>query len=144
IDYIDGDVVIPYKFTNGYITGMITVSRFIEDKGRNKAYYTHITYHEYVDGKYIKLNELYRSNTDTTLGKQLNFNDAFPKVKESEVVITKNPYFQIWKPYLANHFDTNSPIGISIYANSIDRFKSLDTNYDSFYNEFILGKKRIL
>lgn len=144
IDYIDGDVIIPYKFTNGYITGMITVSRFIEEKGKSKTYYTHITYHEYTEGKYIKLNELYKSNTDTTLGKQLNFNDKFPNIKESEVVITKNPYFQIWKPNLANNFDTNSPMGISIYANSIDRFKSLDTKYDSFYNEFILGKKRIL
>ena len=144
IDYVDGDVIIPYKFTNGYISGMITVSRFIEEKGKNKIYYTHITYHEYVDRKYLKLNELYKSNTDTALGKQINFNDAFPNVKESEVVITSNPYFQIWKPNLANNFDTNSPMGISIYANSIDRFKSLDTKYDSFYNEFILGKKRIV
>ena len=144
IDYIDGDVIIPYKFTNGYITGMITVSRFVDEKGKRKIYYTHITYHEHVNGKYIKLNELYKSNTDTALGKQLNFNDAFPNVKESDVVFTNNPYFQIWRPNLANNFDTNSPMGISIYANSIDRFKSLDTKYDSFYNEFILGKKRIV
>lgn len=144
IDYIDGDVVIPYKFTNGYISGMITVSRLVDDKGKRKVYYTHITYHEYVDGKYIKLNEVYKSNTGTALGKQLNFNDVFPNVQESEVIITQNPYFQIWKPNLANNFDTNSPMGISIYANSIDRFKSLDTKYDSFYNEFILGKKRIV
>lgn len=144
IDYIDGDVIIPYKFTNSYIAGMITISRFIDEKGKRKIYYTHITYHEYVNGKYLKLNEVYKSNTDSTLGKQLNFNDVFPNVKESEVVITRNPYFQIWKPNLANNFDTNSPMGISIYANSIDRFKSLDTKYDSFYNEFILGKKRIL
>ena len=144
IDYIDGDVIIPYKFTNGYISGMITISRFIDEKGKNKVYYTHITYHEYVDGKYIKLNEIYKSSTDTTLGKQINFNDVFPKVKESEVKMTGNPYFQIWKPNLANNFDTGSPMGISIYANSIDRFKSLDVIYDSFYNEFILGKKRIV
>lgn len=144
IDYIDGDVIIPYKFTNGYIQGMITVSRFIDDKGKRKIYYTHITYHEYADGKYIKLNELYKSNIDTALGKQIDFNTAFPNVKESDVVFTSNPYFQIWRPNLANNFDTNSPMGISIYANSIDRFKSLDTKYDSFYNEFILGKKRIV
>ena len=144
IDYIDGDVIIPYKFTNGYITGMITISRFIDDKGRRKVYYTHITYHEYVDGKYLKLNEVYKSSVDTALGKQLDFNEIFPNVQESEVVITQNPYFQIWKPNIANNFDTNSPMSISIYANSIDRFKSLDTKYDSFYNEFILGKKRIL
>ena len=144
IDYIDGDVIIPYKFTNSYISGMIIVNKKKKKKGKNKIYYTHITYHEYVDNKYIKLNEIYKSNTDTTLGKQLNFNDVFLNVKESEVVITRNPYFQIWKPNLANNFDTNSPMCISIYANSIDRFKSLDVKYDSFYNEFILGKKRIV
>ena len=144
IDYIDGDVIIPYKFTNGYISGMITISRFVEDKGKNKVYYTHITYHEYIAGKYLKLNEVYKSNTDSTLGKQIDFNEVFPNIRESEVIITSNPYFQIWKPNLANNFDTNSPMGISIYANSIDRFKSLDVKYDSFYNEFILGKKRIV
>ena len=144
IDYIDGDVIIPYKFTNGYITGMITISRFVDNKWKRKIYYTHITYHEYIDRKYLKLNEVYKSSIDTALGKQLDFNEVFPNVKESEVVITQNPYFQIWKPNLANNFDTNSPMGISIYANSIDRFKSLDTKYDSFYNEFILGKKRIV
>ena len=144
IDYIDGDVIIPYKFTNGYITGMITISRFIDDKGRRKVYYTHITYHEYVDGKYLKLNEVYKSSVDTALGRQLDFNEVFPNVKESDVVFTNNPYFQIWKPNIANNFDTNSPMGISIFANSVDRLKSLDVKYDSFYNEFILGKKRIL
>lgn len=144
IDYIDGDVVIPYKFTNGYISGLITVSRFTEGKGNKKTYYTHLTYHEYVDGKYLKLNEVYKSNAETALGKQLNFNDVFPTVKESEVIITKNPYFQVWKLPIANNFDTGSPMGISILANSIDRYKSIDTKYDSFYNEFILGKKRII
>lgn len=144
IDYIDGDVIIPYKFTNGYITGMITISRFVDNKWKRKIYYTHITYHEYIDRKYLKLNEVYKSSIDTALGKQIDFNSAFPNVKESDVVFTNNPYFQIWRPNLANNFDTNSPMGISIYANSIDRFKSLDTKYDSFYNEFILGKKRIV
>ena len=144
IDYIEGDVVIPYKFTNGYISGLITVSRFVEGKGNKKQYYTHITYHEYIDGKYLKLNEVYKSNTETALGKQLNFNEVFPTVKESEVTITKNPYFQVWKLPIANNFDTGSPMGISILANSIDRYKSIDTKYDSFYNEFILGKKRII
>lgn len=144
IDYIDGDVVIPYKFTNGYISGLITVSRFTEEKGNKKIYYTHITYHEYIDGKYLKLNEVYKSNTETALGKQLNFNEVFPTVKESEIIITKNPYFQVWKLPIANNFDTGSPMGISILANSIDRYKSIDTKYDSFYNEFILGKKRIV
>jgi A118 family predicted phage portal protein len=38
----------------------------------------------------------------------------------------------------------SSPMGISVFANSIDKFKSIDTKYDSFNNEFEMGKKRIL
>ena len=37
-----------------------------------------------------------------------------------------------------------SPLGISLFANSIDRFKAIDMKYDSFMQEFKLGRKRIL
>lgn len=144
IDYIDGDAIIPYKYTNSYINGMIAISRFIEETGKNKIYYTHLTYHEFLGDVYIKYNELYSSKTETEIGKEINFTSKFPNVKEKEIIRTTNPYFQIYKPNLANNFDTNSPLGISILANSIDRFKSLDTKYDSFNNEFVLGKKRII
>ncbi len=144
IDYIDGDVIIPYKYTNGYISGMITISRFTEEVGKKTIYYTHITYHEATEDLYIKLNELYKSSDETTLGKEIDFIEMFPNVKDKEIIRTRSPYFQIWKPNLANNLDMASPMGISIYANSIDRFKSIDIKYDSFYNEFILGKKRII
>lgn len=144
IDYVDGDVIIPYKFTNSYIYGMVTISRFVEGSGKTKTFYTHITYHEYVDGVYIKHNELYKAKTDSELGKEIKFESMFPSIKETEIQRTATPYFQIFKPNLANNFDTNSPMGISILANSIDRFKALDIKYDSFNNEFILGKKRIV
>lgn len=144
IDYIDGDVILPYKYTNSYIYGMLTVSRFTKGTDNKKTYYTHLTYHEFTGSLYIKYNELYKSRTDSNLGKEIDFSTMFPNVKDTEVEPTSNPHFQIWKPNLANNFDTNSPMGISIYANSIDRFKSIDVKYDSFYNEFILGKKRIV
>lgn len=144
IDYIDGDVIVPYKYTNSYINGLITVSRYTKGTGANKRYFTHITYHEYKDGKYTKLNELYKSSNETTLGREINFNSEFPNVIEFEEYITDTPYFQIWKPVIANNFDTDSPIGISILANQIDKFKAIDTKYDSFNREFRTGKKRVL
>ncbi len=144
IDYIDGDVIIPYKFTNSYINGLITISRYTKGTGANKRYFTHITYHEYKDGKYTKLNELYKSSNETTLGREINFNSEFPNVVEFEEYITDTPYFQIWKPVIANNFDTDSPMGISILANQIDKFKAIDTEYDSLNREFRTGKKRVL
>ncbi len=144
IDYIDGDIIIPYKYTNSYINGLITVSRYTKRTGASKRYFTHITYHEYKDGKYTKLNELYKSSNETTLGREIDFNSEFPNVVEFEEYITDTPYFQIWKPVIANNFDTDSPMGISIIANQIDKFKAIDTEYDSLNREFRTGKKRVL
>ena len=145
IDYLMGDVIIPYKYTNSYIKGLITISRFCEITSKDKTiYYTHITYHEFEKGVYRKLNELYKSNIETELGKEIDFNFKFPDVKEIEEILTSTPRFQIFKPNLANNYDINSPMGISVLANSIDRFKSIDMKYDSFFREFKLGKKRIL
>ena len=144
IDYVLGDVIIPYKYTNSYINGLITISRFIEEVRKKKIYYTHITFHEYEDGTYRRLNELYKSNLETELGKQIDFNAKFPDIKETEAIETEIPRFQIFRPNTANNFDMDSPMGISILANSIDRFKAIDMKYDSFFKEFKLSKKRIL
>ena len=144
IDYLDGSVAIPYKYTNSYINGLITISRFVEEIRKKKIYYTHLTYHEYENGIYRRYNELYKSNIETELGKEDNFAERFPRVKELEEKPTSTPRFQIFKPNIANNFDTESPMGISILANSIDRFKALDIKYDCFCNEFELGRKRIL
>lgn len=70
IDYIEGDVVLPYKYTNSYINGLITVSRSTEGTGKNKMFYTLLTYHEYKEGddnnpsQYLKTNELYESKNE--------------------------------------------------------------------------------
>ena len=144
IDYVMGDVIIPYKYTNSYINGLITVSRFTEQLGKKTIYYTHITYHEYENGIYRRYNELYRSESEFELGREIDFNSVFPDIQELEEIETDTPRFQIFKPNLANNLDLSSPMGISILANSIDRFKGIDMKYDSFYREFKLGKKRIL
>ena len=144
VDYVDGDVVIPYMYTNSYINGLITVSRFTKGTDSKKKYFTHITYHEFKDNKYTKLNELYKSSDETTIGREVNFNDMFSDVLEFEEFETDNPHFQVWKPIIANNFDTDSPMGISILANQIDKFKAIDTEYDSFNREFRTGKKRVL
>lgn len=144
IDYIDGDVVLPFEFTNGYINGLVTVSRWEKGTESDKRYYTHLTYHHFKDGKYIKLNEIYISSVDTLLGRELNFKDEMPNIAEYETFDTDNPHFQVWKPLIANNFDTDSPMGLSILANQIDKFKAIDIKYDSFNREFRTGKKRVL
>lgn len=53
------------------------------------------------------------------------------------------PWFVCLKPNVANNIEVNSPLGISVFANAIDCLKQIDLVFDSYANEFILGKKRI-
>ena len=59
---------------------------------------------------------------------------------------SKIAWFQIIRPNVSSNYlygsDNIEPY-ISIFANSIDTLKALDTKYDSFDNEFVAGRKRI-
>lgn len=57
---------------------------------------------------------------------------------------SKTPRFQFIGPNQANNIDLGSPLGISVYANSLDLLEGIDLIYDSYCNEFRLGKKRII
>lgn len=52
-------------------------------------------------------------------------------------------WFTVITPNLANNIDIDSPLGLSIFANSIDTLKKIDLIFDSEATEFALGKKRI-
>ena len=54
------------------------------------------------------------------------------------------PLFQIITPNICNNVDLDSPMGISVFANAIDQVKGCDLVYDSYMNEYVLGRKRIL
>lgn len=54
-----------------------------------------------------------------------------------------NPLFAIVSPNIENNIDINSDYPLSIFANAIDNLKAIDNKYDTFDNEFVLGKKRL-
>lgn len=54
-----------------------------------------------------------------------------------------SPPFVIDRLNIANS-DENNPLGVAVFAYAIDQLKSVDITYDSYVNEFVLGKKRIV
>lgn len=64
---------------------------------------------------------------------------VLPEVRTGSML----PRFQIIKPNLVNNLEPDSPMGISVYANALDQLEGADLVYDSYCNEFRLGKKRI-
>ncbi len=62
-----------------------------------------------------------------------------------ETFDTKNniPWFAIIKPNICNNIDSETPFGISVYANSEDVLKELDDSYNELGNETVLGRRRV-
>jgi A118 family predicted phage portal protein len=155
IEYLnDPSCIVPYAYDNFNITGFVTFDQWQEVERNKPVFYTHLTFHEFkkvknedteeIEQKYIKYNELYKSKDINKLGKEVDFNEKFPNVEELVEYDTDTPHFQIIKPPLANNMDISNPMGISVFANSIDKLKAIDDKYDSFDREFIDGKRRIL
>lgn len=154
IEYInDPSVIVPYAYDNFNITGFVAFDRWQEVEKNKPVFYTHLTYHEFKTEKnekneikqiYRKYNELYKSKNQNKLGKEIDFGEKYPNVQELVEYETDTPHFQIIKPPIVNNADITVPMGISIFANSIDKLKAIDNKYDAFDQEFVDGKRRIL
>lgn len=133
IDYINDPYMIwPISWDNNDVTECAFIKLYMSREGPYFIVSRHLLDPE---GNYHIFNDCFTGN-----GQKRDLPKGVSRTwtKNSPVKM-----FQINKPNIANNFDEGSPMGISIYANLLDVLKSIDTVYDSYYNEFILGRKRI-
>lgn len=140
IDYVRADMIYPLSWDNGDIVecafgatkiveGKETIYLQVHRLGREDNEEGTNLY--YIDNKYV----------DVESGKEIV---APVEIMECVPTGSEKPLFQIITPNIFNNIDLDSPLGISVYANSIDQLKGCDLIYDSYMNEFVLGRKRIL
>src|SRR5690625_2115857 len=141
LSFVTADCFIPISWQNETIREGVFINE--TQKGRKK--YTLLEWHVWENGVYTVKNELYESETGADLGRKVSLDRLYPGL---EPIVgmpkIKKPIFVYFKPNTANNFDTQSPLGISLYANALPVMKSIDTAFDSFHREFRLGKKRII
>lgn len=141
INYVTGDFIFPLSWENGKIKecafGAVKV---IEGKE-----YFYLQMHTLEHNDYVITNLLF----DNTNGQMLeieNINSVkgFENVAKRIVTKTNKPQFVIDRMNIVNNINKNNPMGIAVFANSIDVLKAIDIVFDSYNNEFILGRKRIM
>jgi A118 family predicted phage portal protein len=133
IDYIRADMIYPLSWDNGEITECAFGStRVVDGKerfGNPEEGETADSY--YLENKYL----------DAESGKEIEPpEDIIPLINTGSRI----PLFQILTPNIYNNIDMDSPLGVSVFSNAISQLKGCDVVYDSYINEFILGRKRIL
>ena len=149
IGYAMADQFIPISWDNAKVTEGVFVSRI----AKGGYYYTRLEWHRWNGLTYVITNELYRSeiqkgkNADSSqdiLGVRYPLSEIYPYLDEETEIPVEESLFTYWRTPIANNLDDNSPLGMSIYGNSLETLHALDICHDSFVREFRLGKKRII
>lgn len=137
IDYVTAPNIFPLSWENGIVRECAFSSAVIE---KDKTY-TYLQIHRLdEDASYIIQNRLYQESTEVKLT-AVKFLENVPPVVHTG---SKTPQFVIDRLNIANNVDNTLPMGIPAFANAIDQLKGVDVAYDSYVNEFVLGKKRVM
>jgi A118 family predicted phage portal protein len=149
IGWCMADQFVPTAWDNAGISEGCFISRI----AKGGYYYTRLEWHKWSGETYVVSNELYRADmykagsreAQDILGVRVPLATIYPLL-EDEVTITgvEASLFSYFRTPTANNIDDNSPLGVSIYANSMETLHALDIAFDSFVREFRLGKKRII
>jgi A118 family predicted phage portal protein len=156
IQYWDGEktnqkyITQEYMYPITYDSGRLTEAAFASQKTIDGKTYVYLETHlkDKLTGAYVVDNALLKTN-DLNSGDGGGLVEVDPSFYEEHGIIPKwetgslTPLFQRIAPNIANRDDFNSPWGTSVYSGAVDIFASCDAIYDSFYKEFLLGKKRI-
>ena len=141
LDYITAENIFPLAWTGRKITECAFAS-VVNSEGKQ---YLYMQMHTLENGKYQIQNYLF--DTTNNALEPVDFADVkgFEAVTDKPILTKSDkPQFVIGRYNIVNNIDDNNPMGISVYANAIDQLKGVDIVYDSYVNEFILGKKRIM
>lgn len=146
IRFASADSFFPISQDENGVTECVIASKFV-DSGNN---YTLLEYHLQDDTNYIIKNELYKSNSSTgdELGIRVPLSTLYGNSLKDEThyprSVYSRPTFVYLKPNLANNFDLDSPLGISIFGNATDTLHELDQAFDMLGQEMKMGKRRIV
>lgn len=136
IDYIRASMIFPLEYKNGEITECA----FASEHREGSETYVYLNIHTRNEkGNYIIRNAYFRKQGDN-----LNPVDLPEDIEEEINTGSAVPLFQIIKPNIVNNIDLDNPLGVSVFANGIDQLEGVDLAFDSYCNEFRLGKKRIV
>ena len=150
INYVEAAHIYPTSWQNKVITECI----FTFPKTYKRKKYVHFQYHRIEDipgenqKQYVIENTVVENTTGA--GKELTPEKweeipAFSGLAERIETGSDQPLFIIDRLNMVNNADedTTNPMGVALFANGIDVVRKLDLEYDSYANEFSLGRKRI-
>lgn len=146
INYVSAANIFPISWNNG----RVTECAFTFPKVINRRKYVQVQFHRLENEQYVIENSVLECVSGSKDGKELaeaEWKQLTPFRYLSSRIETGSlsPQFVLDRLNIVNNVDEDesNPMGVAIFANAIDVLKGLDIKYDSYVNEFELGRKRI-
>lgn len=141
IDFVSAPHIFPLSWENG----IVKECAFSSQRVIKNEKYVYLQIHRLgSDGRYVIENVLYLDSNGNLKEVPNSEVPGFENVPEKVRTNSAERQFVIDRLAIANNVDVSIPMGIPAYANAIDNLKGVDIAYDSYVNEFVLGKKRII
>lgn len=141
LDYVTIENIYPLAWQNGFISEC-AFSSVVTRNGHDYLYLQ--IHHKDGSGDYVIDNRIYRYDNEMLSDEQLANVKGFENIPPVVYTGSDKRQFVIDRLNIANNFNYLLPTGIAVYANAIDVLQGVDIAYDSYVNEFRLGKKRIM
>lgn len=144
INYVDAPNIYPVSWNNGDVRECI----FLFPHTVNRKKYVQVQSHLIDNDEYVIENTVLESMSGSQEGKELREEEwralkPFQNMAKEIHTDSLEPQFVIDRLNITNNADANNPMGVAIFANALDVLKKLDIEFDSYCNEFLLGRKRI-
>lgn len=144
INYLEAPNIFPITWENG----RVLECAFLFPKTCKRKKYAQIQFHRREAGQYVIENTVVECTTGA--GRELTPDEwnqlpVFAGLAGRIETGSDQPQFVIDRLNIVNNADDDdsNPMGVSIFANAIDTLRKIDLTYDSYANEFDLGRKRI-
>lgn len=145
INYLEAPNIFPISWENG----KVLECAFLFLKTCKCRKYAQIQFHRIENGQYVIENTVVECTSGAT-GRELTQKEwaqlpVFQNLAQKIETGSLEPQFVIDRLNIVNNADQDvtNPLGVALFANSVDTLQKIDMEYDSYSNEFDLGRKRI-
>lgn len=144
-NYIPALGIFPLSWDNSQISECAFVTDIVRIVNRKSQLFKYVQLHiKDTNGLYVIKNVIFLNENGNLQQRELNEVPGFETISPKVFTNSKQKRFVIDRLNICNNIEDSAPMGISVFANSIDILKAIDTVFDSYNNEFVLGKRRIM
>lgn len=141
LDYVTAEHIYPLAWQNG----MVTSCAFASELTRSGHAYLYLQIHRKdTDGTYVIENRMYRADNGLLEDARLDEVEGYERIAPTVYTGSAQRQFVIDRLNLVNNLNPSLPTGVAVFANALDVLRGVDIAYDSYVNEFLLGKRRVL